>query len=795
MQHKNVGCIALLLLAVVIVLDGCGDIANYNDDVLSDGTPSDGTPADATQVQDATPSEATQVQAATSNAISVDTITLNWELPADISGYLGVIITEESGAGSLLNPVELDATITEYTVTNLNPDTVYRFTITTRYRERGKNNDAEIPAMTASATEVQNVDIDDSATTSDSATITWEDPVDEENYTGVTISIASTVGDFDMNTPRMVEKDTNTLVISGLDAETSYTLVLTFVIEYSDSKSGGNSEYTVEATTQSRRVAAVTASDITENSLTLTWTPPEDAGSDYQGVTISAMPDIPEVMENESTTTAIITGLTAFTPYVFTITTRYSTATKRGADRTTAMIRTLSMNTIDLDGDALVDINSLEGLDNVRYNLDLGATGDDGRYKESTQIADGEGVLCGGNADTKCTGYELMRSLDFNDGGSYDSGIVNNDWRPNNADPAMATNAGWDPIGGDFATRFEGNGYTISNLYSRNKQFGGLFSITELAAVIRSIGMVTPHVYGRTGDNNSVGALVGQNDGTIVASYVSNGTVDGGTGTNNYAGGLVGHNSSGTIVASYATGTVRISGGFNIIGGLVGRNTSRIIASYASTSAAGGTGTSDIVGGLVGFNALGDTTHLGDIIASYANDTATGGAGASDSVGGLVGSNATAFITASYATGAVSGGADDNDSGGALVVEGNTFGTIAASYGFGSVTAENMNTIGAPPSSATTAALLSAPHPTDSTNTAVDAIWDDADSNTLNAWDFGDNTQPPALRYADYDGADTEYGCGTTIGSVATIPSVVAAPGGPLTITCGTTLLPEQEGR
>ena len=37
--------------------------------------------------------------------------------------------------------------------------------------------------------------------------------------------------------------------------------------------------------------------------------------------------------------------------------------------------------------------------------------------------------------------------------------------------------------------------------------------------------------------------------------------------------------------------------------------------------------------------------------------------------------------------------------------------------------------------------------------------WDSADSNTLNAWHFGDDTLIPALNYADYDGAGTVFDC------------------------------------
>ena len=60
--------------------------------------------------------------------------------------------------------------------------------------------------------------------------------------------------------------------------------------------------------------------------------------------------------------------------------------------------------------------------------------------------------------------YELTRNLDFNDPNSYVSGAVNNNYRSNQ----NSSNQGWEPIGDDtdaFAGTFEGNGFTINNLY------------------------------------------------------------------------------------------------------------------------------------------------------------------------------------------------------------------------------------------------------------------------------------------------------------------------------------------
>ena len=96
-----------------------------------------------------------------------------------------------------------------------------------------------------------------------------------------------------------------------------------------------------------------------------------------------------------------------------------------------------AMRLADSDGDGLIDIDTLEELNNIRYNLE-GTS-----YKVS---ADGSGNSEGCPA-TGCFGYELTRNLDFASAASYDADAINSDWRPDNADPDMATNAGWEPIG------------------------------------------------------------------------------------------------------------------------------------------------------------------------------------------------------------------------------------------------------------------------------------------------------------------------------------------------------------
>ena len=901
------------------------------------------------------PTDDTRVQNITRAAFSTTTITLNWAPPTDTRGYEGVTISEENNAGNLSPPQQVDQDTTEYQVTGLAFNTPYNFTIATRYADSGKNNSATATYMTARPTEVQNVSFDSSATTSDSITLTWDDPQDTTDYTGVTITVDNAIGDLstpysttpgtttlvisgltaattytptftftteysDANksgsstvhplsvttqstlvtgvvatvdtsdtvtlswtapedttdysgvmisadstvgdlttTPQSVSQGTNTLTISGLTAATTYTHNLTIATQYSGSKSGGSAEYMVSFTTQSNMVTGVVASPASATggaAITLSWSIPEDT-TNYTGVAITAEPTIDTVTVGESATSTTITGLAVATHYTFTLTTQYSGG-KSGGDAT-IMARTPNLNLFDADADTLIDISSLDQLHNIRYNLD-GTS-----YKTSDMDA---GIMCGADATTTCTGYELTRNLDFTDGASYNNGMVNNTWRPNamadssgavlaQSNAGTATNAGWPLIGscnansGDdeitspcfgnntpFSAIFEGNSFVISNLYARNTNTSSadaiaLFGIIDSSSTIRNLGVANGALYGSNSGGDRVGGLVGYNSGTITNSYATTTTVDGGASDSDNVGGLVGNN-RGTIITSYATditanggagrsGAVAVLVGFHDrdaiiiasyasgtatggaddgsrVGGLVGTSAGVIIASYSTATADGSGGKQDRVGGL-----MGSSQSSGSIIASYATGTATGtatgGADNEDQVGGLAG-NSDGDVTASYAIGNADGGSGIIDIIGSLIGDGIG---ISSSYGFGvalngSPTPRSNGSSDRPSATSvasgtgrTGAALLLAPDPSDITNTAVPATWNDADHNTLDAWDFGGTSDIPALRYADYDGDGTEYGCGGTSGTIATIPNTVPdGAGGTMTVNCGTTLLPGQ---
>ena len=448
--------------------------------------------------------------------------------------------------------------------------------------------------------------------------------------------------------------------------------------------------------------------------------------------------------------------------------------------------RVLNVDDVDDNNNGLIEVHNLDMFDHIQYSLDgtsykTGADAEDNRDGAPDKATDDcqTATMDEGKSFYLC-GYELMRDLDFSDGESYADGSVNTDWRPNDEDTSSATNAGF--VGAtDFAGLFDGNGYNISNLYSRHTASSnaniGLFAKTTATATIRKVGVVAAMLYGG-GGVDSVGTLVGRNEGSIVASFAT-GAVHGGGG-NDDVGGLVGRNEAGSIVASFATGAVDGGGGHDRIGGLVGWHTGNISASYATGAVNGGVGV-DRVGGLIGEFNGGDFFTPRRVIASYATGEANGGDG-DDEVGSLVGafppdSGADIEVIASYATGNANGG-NGNDHVGILIGRDQyaTTTTITDSYGFGRAM---MGTalVDGDPGGLTINGLTA-------TVGSAGIKWNDASEKTKDAWDFGTSMQAPALRYADYDGvAGMDFSCDM-------FPTKI--PGTDDDLECGKSLLPGQ---
>ena len=467
----------------------------------------------------------------------------------------------------------------------------------------------------------------------------------------------------------------------------------------------------------------------------------------------------------------------------------------------------------DADGDGLIEVATARELHSVRHSLDgsryrpeagslgsiigcpeAGCTG----YELVADIdfdSDGDG-------STWSRGGDGSAGLDAGDHDSVHFDTGDGGWAPIGdcgADGSCSSSFDNRP----FTAIFDGGGHTIAGLATAGGHAAvGMFGLIGEGAEIRNLGL-TGNLARHVGSSSArVGGLVGhQVGGSITASWAT-GPADGGAGVD-YVGGLVGHQVGGSITASHATGDADGgAGGGDRVGGLVGRNGGSITASHATGDADGGAGGGDRVGGLVGRNGgsitasyatgpadggagdfdsvgglVGEQGFNGSITASYATGPADGGAGDFDSVGGLVGHQVGGSITASYATGPADGGAGDFDSVGGLVghqvggsitasyatgpadggatlgdhagglVGHQVGGSITASWGFGTAAGETAGPVGSDdrPDGVTQASQLASAN--------APAVWNQASSNTLGAWDFGTASQTPALSYADYDGA------------------------------------------
>ena len=420
----------------------------------------------------------------------------------------------------------------------------------------------------------------------------------------------------------------------------------------------------------------------------------------------------------------------------------------------------------DTNGDRLIEVSNLEQLDAVRYDLDGDGSpdndGDASKYGVAFPTSGTEAVC-----ESACKGYELTRSLDFENPGSYASGAVNTTW---------TTGSGWEPIGDSvdrFGAAFDGNGHSISNLYINRPaaDYVGLFATTDDSGLIRRMGLTNVDVTGKGG----VGGLVGRNRGTVIASHAS-GNVSGDVGV----GGLVGISrgtSTVTVRDSYAA--VTVSAAQHSAGGLVGSNGGTIISSFAT----GNVTSINQVGGLTGISSDSNTAT---IISSYATGNVTGDrqvGGLLGRQGGTAGTGLVGAIISSYATGSVSG---NSSSVGGLVGVNVRESMVTASY-WDTQTSGQTTGVGVGDSTgvqAQTTAQLKSPIG----YTGIYSTWNadldnaDGDNNTATEtddfWDFGTNSQYPALKAdLDGDGSPTWQEFGSQRGDVPA-PTPPGAPTG-----------------
>lgn len=211
---------------------------------------------------------------------------------------------------------------------------------------------------------------------------------------------------------------------------------------------------------------------------------------------------------------------------------------------------------------------------------------------------------------------------------------------------------GFDPVG-TFTGSFDGEGYTISDLFINRPATSsiGLFSETD-GAVIQNVILTNVNI---TGDW-LIGGLIGYAVDTIISDCHVDGNIVG-TDSIGVVGGLVGE-TDGTVVISGCgvRGTTNATAPGSSVGGIVGENRAilTIVDSYSTCSVAG----DDYIGGIIGYSTAGTIT----ITRCFS----TGDITAVDWVGGIVGGSNDVgdSITDCYARGDITTG--EKGAGGAL---------------------------------------------------------------------------------------------------------------------------------
>lgn len=182
------------------------------------------------------------------------------------------------------------------------------------------------------------------------------------------------------------------------------------------------------------------------------------------------------------------------------------------------------------------------------------------------------------------------------------------------------TNGDITPVGNaghPFTGVVDGNRHVLMNWQMNlpESEYVGLFGYLGQGGRIEGLGVEGASVNGR----NMVGALVGCNEGSIIACY-ADAAVSGGS-YGQVIGGLVGYGLRGEITACYAGGTVL---GSLLLGGLAGEIYSGNVTACYSTAMVLG---DNLAGGLVG------SILSGTVTACYATGLVTG----FGNLGGLAG--------------------------------------------------------------------------------------------------------------------------------------------------------------
>ena len=532
---------------------------------------------------------------------------------------------------------------------------------------------------------------------------------------GATATVTSTGGTVTANasdrTAPLVDgmPTTITIVVSAEGDSATYTVTVA-----RDAQSAQIGSFTIETAADSGSFTAVDLADTA-----LFATPFDSATSDYTLLVASGVAQVkftPVLKDRSATitveTTSSLTGDAAtdgewtvgiqldvitvtFTAMINSMSMSYQFEIRRNGDGDSDGI--VDADDMDNDGDGLIEIWTLDQLDNMRHNLAGTSYDDESADSDTGDAGDSTGCPPVVSSVGGCTGYELMNDLDFADADGSGSGT--------DAYDGASGDGNWRPVGTfgslSFIAIFNGNGYVISGMrVVGSHTHAGFFGGVGANGRVINLTLVDAQVKNTTNSIRNTGLLVGLN--------------------------------AGQIIACGARGGIANSGDLSdTAGGLVGRNEGSIVASWADVSINAGGGT-DSVGGLTGWN------RGGNIIASWASGSVNG-EGEADSVGGLVGTiNSSASVVASWSDAVVDGGSGTDDVGALSGIL--STGTIIASYGFGGTVQRS--------SDATTGVTMLSALTQANSSTTMPNRW------SPRVWQFGG--QAPALKWVTgYDGSQT----------------------------------------
>ncbi|MDR3491177.1 MAG: filamentous hemagglutinin N-terminal domain-containing protein, partial [Gammaproteobacteria bacterium] len=232
---------------------------------------------------------------------------------------------------------------------------------------------------------------------------------------------------------------------------------------------------------------------------------------------------------------------------------------------------------------------------------------------------------------------------------------------------------GFTPIatsGSPFTGSFNGQGYTINNLFMNRGDFTslGLFSSVSSGAsvVISNLGLTNVNItQTSTASNTNTAAVVGIIAGstTLLSNVWVTGTVQATAGTTPSVGGLVGlinTGTSGSITNSYNAASVSvIAGGF--AGGITGHFATGTIQNSYNIGAISTTGAGSFLGGIAGNLCSG----CGSIIISGTYNSGSISTTNAPTAGAIVGNNSNLTATSNFFDSGTSGGVSSSGTGAA----------------------------------------------------------------------------------------------------------------------------------